>query len=239
MPKRKYSSIGSRWAAAKAASKKRRIAKRSMIRRTPFQNKTTTVVVPRGPIAPRTIVKLKYHENWVSDGTTFDYVWMLNSLYDPNNTGTGHQPLGFDQYATFYNRYRVFKVKYVLISCTPNAGETWQVSVLADNNNATYGSPNLVSESPTAVSKIVTNSVPARFRGSWNLPRVNGSTPQQYKSDDRFQATFSASPTEAICMHVVHSNVGNGGAPAASHVTHSLTLVFYAELFDPKQLAQS
>lgn len=35
----------------------------------------------------------------------------LNSLYDPNFTGTGVQPLGFDQYAQLYTRYRVHSVR--------------------------------------------------------------------------------------------------------------------------------
>lgn len=38
-----------------------------------------------------------------------------NSCYDPDYTGTGHQPMYFDNFATFYNRYRVL---YSKITCT-------------------------------------------------------------------------------------------------------------------------
>ncbi len=31
----------------------------------------------------------------------------LNSLYDPDLSGVGSQPVGFDQWSAFYNRYRV------------------------------------------------------------------------------------------------------------------------------------
>lgn len=216
--------------AKERSAKKRRLFK---------GNKTTTVVVPRGPIAPRTIVRLKYHENFASDGTTFDYVWNLNSLFDPNRTGTGHQPYGYDQYTALYARYRVFKVYYTLITCTPTAGAVYQVSVGASNDSSTVTNASLAAESPNYVTKILSNAMPITFRGCWDLPRVNGTTAAVYKADDRFQANYNASPTEIICMHVVHSQTLSGGAPTANQVSHSLTLDFVCELFDPFTLGQS
>lgn len=35
------------------------------------------------------------------------YVFSLNGLYDPNITGTGHQPIGFDQLMLMFNHYTV------------------------------------------------------------------------------------------------------------------------------------
>lgn len=36
-----------------------------------------------------------------------NYVWSANGLYDPNITGTGHQPRGFDELCSLYNHYAV------------------------------------------------------------------------------------------------------------------------------------
>lgn len=33
--------------------------------------------------------------------------YRLNSLYDFDLSGTGNQPVGFDQWSAFYNKYRV------------------------------------------------------------------------------------------------------------------------------------
>ena len=55
---------------------------------------------------------LRYMEQWRAanpgvGGISSDYVFSLNGLYDPNITGTGHQPIGFDQLMTFYDHYNV------------------------------------------------------------------------------------------------------------------------------------
>lgn len=55
--------------------------------------------------------------------TGSQYVFRLNSLYDPNLTGVGHQPQGYDQMAQFYNTYRVYKVDiYVRVTAISHTG---------------------------------------------------------------------------------------------------------------------
>jgi hypothetical protein len=62
---------------------------------------------------PRVLhAKLKY----VSDGLTLSsgvtpgvHVFSANGLYDPDITGTGHQPRGFDQLIPLYDHYVVMK----------------------------------------------------------------------------------------------------------------------------------
>jgi hypothetical protein len=40
-------------------------------------------------------------------GAVTSYFYSCNSMYDPDTTGTGHQPMGFDQMMVFYNHYCV------------------------------------------------------------------------------------------------------------------------------------
>lgn len=213
---------------------------RRRYRKTIRKSKTTTVVVPRGPIAPRTIVRLKYTEGWQSDGTIMDFRWLINSLYDPNYTGTGHQPLGFDQYATFYARYRVFKTGYILRAVSPSGSEAYNVCIVANNVTTAFTDANWCMEQPNAITRIVSADRPLIMKGSWWLPRINGVTATQYKSDDRFQAGVTTSPTETLMMHVVYSTIGNSpSAPASAKVAFNLTLIFHCEFFDPFNVPQS
>lgn len=52
--------------------------------------------------------KLVYNEILGRTPANFvdNYVFTINSPYDPNFTGVGSQPAGFDQYATLYNSYQ-------------------------------------------------------------------------------------------------------------------------------------
>lgn len=40
-------------------------------------------------------------------GIIDEYIFCANGLYDPNVTGTGHQPMGFDQMYALYSHYTV------------------------------------------------------------------------------------------------------------------------------------
>ena len=44
-------------------------------------------------------------------GSPTNYVFAANGLYDPDISGTGHQPMGFDQMCLFYNHYEVLSSK--------------------------------------------------------------------------------------------------------------------------------
>lgn len=59
---------------------------------------------------PDTIfLRLKYNEviQKVPAGITTDHIFRGNSLFDPNYSGGGGQPIGFDQYANIYTHYEV------------------------------------------------------------------------------------------------------------------------------------
>lgn len=54
-------------------------------------------------------VKLPYFDSYAfsSSYNPSAQLWRANSLFDPDQSGVGHQPLGFDQYSAFYANYQV------------------------------------------------------------------------------------------------------------------------------------
>lgn len=50
-------------------------------------------------------------------GTVVGHYWSPNCLYDPNESGGGHQPFGHDQWSLYYKKYRVnsavFSIKFM------------------------------------------------------------------------------------------------------------------------------
>ena len=92
-------------------SQKRKGAKRAMVSKGRRMRKTLNVNKSLTPFSQRYITKMKYSENVIT-GSTGVYRFALNNLFDPNLTGVGHQPHGFDQLSTIYNRYRVIGATY-------------------------------------------------------------------------------------------------------------------------------
>lgn len=84
--------------------------------------------VPRGP-APRSLrTVLRYAESLITinggaAGTSDAYVFSANGAYDPNITGTGHQPRGFDQYMGLYTYYVVVAAR-ITVKYSPAVAET-------------------------------------------------------------------------------------------------------------------
>ena len=74
------------------------------------------------------------------------YLFSANSIYDPNRTGGGHQPVGHDQWNLFYNHYVVVGSKF---KCTFSSSVTG-----ASNSGMTFGI--MLDDSSTAP---VTNSI--------------------------------------------------------------------------------
>lgn len=72
------------------------------------------------------LVKLRYIDTNVTldagVGLTQEYVYRANSVFDPDHTGIGHQPMGFDQWAGIYNRYTVLGAKITVVYNPSAAG---------------------------------------------------------------------------------------------------------------------
>lgn len=88
----------------------------------------------------------------------------LNSIFDPDFTGTGHQPLYHDQFDNFYKRYSVLGAKLkATFSALPSAIATAQPSgpmicgVTADDDGSTSSTLSTLMETNTTHSTFLCN----------------------------------------------------------------------------------
>ena len=78
------------------------------------------------PFGKKFYTKLRYSESHViaassSNNFATSYKYRLNSLFDPNYTGVGHQPRGFDQLSTIYEKYTIVAAKISVCFITNNS----------------------------------------------------------------------------------------------------------------------
>lgn len=99
----------------------------------------TTASSKTSAFPDRMFVKLKYATTMTltsSTGSKAAHWFRVNSFYDPDYTGAGHQPVGYDNWNAIYGQSRVhaFKIK---VSCVGVTAAIPGVLSITTNQNAT------------------------------------------------------------------------------------------------------
>ncbi len=115
----------------------------------------------------------RYCESRVVNGTTGalgTYVFSANGLFDPNITGTGHQPYGFDQMIAYYQKAVVERSKIVVEVITSQIGQVGVILSTESNVAATLTSADTLTEPGRGQAAICySTSGPARtLEASWD-----------------------------------------------------------------------
>jgi hypothetical protein len=79
------------------------------LKKRPFKKKQYKSTIPTAP-SNNTTLKMRYTDNiklTSTLGSLASYIWRINDLYDPNFTGTGHQPYFRDQMFGLYQYAKV------------------------------------------------------------------------------------------------------------------------------------
>lgn len=173
-----------------------------------------------------------------------DFAFNLNSIFDPNRTGVGHQPMGRDQLAAFYNRYRVTDCKWV-VDIVPQAGVGAIAVVLVPNNEAASLAGNIQTAIETTYAQykvsdhlatsVATDERHLHFTGSMHLAKLYGVTDAVQLAENRFAAEMGADPAEIAVLHVITFNL-DGNAAVYNLLVR---LIYTVECYDRIQLSAS
>jgi hypothetical protein len=214
--------------------------KRKTLNKAPARNSRRNEMTNpmQGPMPTIYRTTLKYVETLdvnLSANIVTSYEFRTNSVYDPNYTGGGHQPLGFDEISTFYNKYRVLGFRYhVSAPIIPNSTTGQNVTVGALIANGAY-TLSLPSAQELPFSKFYSAGAPSpgvHLRGGMDLTKIAAHR-EEYKIDDRFAALINGSPTEVIDFHVFWYPNADGYQRA------TITLLYDVEFYDPNRLGSS
>lgn len=210
----------------------------------PFRNFTGS-----NPFKPRLNVKLTFASSHTLtcstdyDGFGTPQTFMLNSLYDPDVTGTGHQPYLFDQLTPLYSRYKVNGCLVEAMCNDPSAESLIVGAALLNPDNLGFSlssyNHSQVLEFPQTMSKFISNtgSQTVVFRGYIPINQALNWTKTQFRSDnDGTTAAVGSNPGTKCYLQFAVANMRSSGAPT---VMLRLKLTYYATFYDRKFLSQS
>lgn len=198
------------------------------------------------PFPDEVHVSLSYTETFNFSSSTLALVvqtYLVNSAYDPNFSGVGAQPVAYDQWSNFYNRYMI---------------DTGSLDVLLVNRS---GSPivcgvmlDIDSSVPTALNTFLNNprtrynvlpsnaQIPARFFMPFNVSSVYGIPKIKANIEEWTGQTGNigtgTDPARGLYAHVFVSNV-DGTAIGTNSLQVIVRLVQQTKFFRRKELPLS
>lgn len=198
------------------------------------------LVMYRQPIARKLIVPMRYCETLTLNpgvGGLMTYnAYAANGIYDPNITGAGHQPMGHDEYATLYKKYRVLS-SHITVEFFPEgaSGLTDNVIcvIMVNQDTSLPSSPQTAIENGDSVYGVATdsdNNGRLKLKNNWSSKRYSGSI-----ADHQAQMG-SANPTNLDYFHVGCGSL-NGEDP--SEVNCLVTISYQVLLTEPNDLLGS
>lgn len=158
----------------------------------------------------------------VSEG---EYVFRLNSLFDPDFTGVGGQPDYFDQWKLLYTKYRVVACEVEVMACG-------------------FSGIGFIAMAPTVASTSLTNAIEAaglrhaqsrlftlgqgataNLKKMYRMSELEGCSDETVLADNEFSALVGANPTKTYYLHLCTRTNG------ASDVTNfAIKMTYYSRM---------
>lgn len=224
--------LRSRAPSARANSKRARTGSKSLVTKKTFPLKYN-------PVPPKFVTTVRYADIFnltITAGAFANQVYSCNGLFDPDITGTGHQPMYFDNLIALYQHYNVRSSKITVRGCVAEADLTaLSMMIRVDDNSS------LVTNSATAMAElpgqdtpfVVTNTghdpVPV-LKASWRAKDI-------FPGNDiaNLQGTSSANPTEQSYYIIGAQDYALNNLV----VTCAVLIEFQVEWSEYKSVAQS
>lgn len=189
------------------------------------------------------VVKLRYSGAIVllpNAGDRYNWVWRVNGLYDCDITGTGHQPLGYDQLSAIWTTYQVTGCKFKAVCVPVNTPPETMITVgtYITTDTAVASSADAAREQPTWQGKTFASMYteagmtagPITLERYIDMASAVGLKKVLYEANPDNTALVGANPANWVnCNLTAMETTGN----ASGSVNCLVTLIFYARMWDP------
>lgn len=227
-----------------SVSKRYRTRSPSRVRRTWRARRGTRAKTFGQPISK--ILNLPYHATvaltGASAGNANAWQFRANSIFDPDLTGAGHQPLGHDQWTLFYNHYCVLGSSITATFNCPGAVTAPFYIGIVLTDDATTGAASGIAQFDTACEnkhiryKLITSEDSGKSVSlSFHADVLKFLGRNQFSSD--VKTTFGSNPTEMAYYTLFVMPVD--ASYTAPSVWCSVQLNYKTKLLEPKELTAS
>nr|DAV46090.1 MAG TPA: Capsid protein [Cressdnaviricota sp.] len=196
------------------------------------------------PLAKAKVCKFKYFQEISLNptaGLCADYVFHATSIYDPDNTGTGHQPYGFDQIMAMYDHFTVLgsKIKVTAVNNT-NAPIWMGIKLRDENTNLTGMDLQDFQEQPGTKKKLIGWQTSGSSKGVLTLgcgqAKFLGLTKQALMADTSRRGDTSSNPADGLFFHVM---IAPQSVDDLSGQIFAVEIEYTAALTEPHVLGKS
>lgn len=183
------------------------VAPKTTVRRRVTKKAPAVVAIGRQPFPKVLKNSVRYAEVVGITVTTGagGYAFSCNGLYDPNASGTGHQPLYFDQLMTIYDHYTVTasRCKFTLVT---SSSKELVLSAFVDDDGSWSGGV-AIPEKPGCKNQVVNPSVsrPYPMYLTW---KASDYFPGAHADDSTMQGTASGNPSEQSNYAIAINDIG-------------------------------
>lgn len=135
-----------------------------------------------------------------------------NDLYDPNVTGTGGQPEGFDEHMRFYEKFFVLGSEVVVTLCsvgTTAPTQAFEAVLVSTASGVSFTSTENASAAPFskwAVNQGLSNDAKT-LRMSMDTARIEGVPISKIRDEDNYSGSASASPVSQFDWQLLTQSV--------------------------------
>lgn len=192
-----------------------------------------------------TAVRLRYVDTVQIDAsltTMGQHVYSCNSPFKPDITGTGHQPMGFDEWTNLYRNYvvigSVLKATTSGVSSTAGAMAVLGVTVSAGSATVSTDLSTYLEQARTNRA-VLSRSYAARIKSVKKgfSPKKTFNITNILDNVAEYGAFFSLAPTTQAFWVISYGHIDPTTDPGAQSV---LVEIEYTIIFsNPKQLTQS
>lgn len=217
--------------------KKRRGRRRRFKRKRPFMSKISSIKLRTQVLPDNLFLKLPYNQRLPVFNTAIlrAYSFRINSLFDPDATGIGTQPLGFDQWMNFYEKFEVRGSRIQVTVYNLSSTVTTEVIVYPSNSATAITATNTAIEQPYS-RKMVSAGINSRaFSRMSNYITVKKLLGRQIQSVN-YTGSESANPTVSLFWHTLAASIDGA---TNINIVMEVKLIYYVRLYKRISLASS